>query len=301
MNKKLLIAGGVFFAALIIGIGVLVAWPEPPAPAPEAPVVPEPVSLTLVGVITEVNFEQVAFDGPSLVTMLVSGTDESRVVAVPSMGLPQCVAAADIADAYQLAPGDRIEVRGLLIDNGHIVPCAEAGHYLKASRTEEKTESGFTFTYKKGPNGYVLEENTLESSDEALELLYSAVFTNTAEYAAFVASEDAVESPQNYQVRVFENGGALSPLQWITNYAEESGNERMLGEPEETVIAGAPALRYVADGLYPMHTFVVASGEYMYMIVGMYDDPQSLLASDYGDFVANIVFLTPTATEQVAE
>jgi hypothetical protein len=132
--------------------------------------------------------------------------------------------------------------------------------------------------------------------------LYSAVFTNTAEYATFVASEEAGESPQNYQVRVFENGGALSPQQWITNYAEESGGERMLGEPEETVIAGATALRYVTDGLYPMHTFVVASGAYMYMIVGMYDDPQSLLASDYTDFVASIVFLVPEpSTEKVVE
>jgi hypothetical protein len=116
MNKKLFIAGGVFALVLIVGIGVLMAWPEPPAPVPETPVVPEPVSLTLVGVITEVNFEQVAFDGPSLVTMLVSGTDESRVIAVPSMGLPQCVAAADIADAYQLAPGMDTLYRALKLD-----------------------------------------------------------------------------------------------------------------------------------------------------------------------------------------
>lgn len=295
MNTKVILGGGLV-ALLLIGGLAYWFWPEAPAPAPVEPQSTEPVTLTLVGVITEVNFEQVAFDGPSLLTMSVSGTNESRVVAVPSMALPLCPAAADIADAYQLAPGDRIEVRGTVSESGQIEPCAEAGHYLKASRTEEKTEFGFSFTYKKGPNGYVLEENTLTSNDDALEMLYSAVFTNTADYAAFVAAEEPREGPQNYQVRVYENGGELDPAQWIEAYAAESNQALMLGEPEETVIGGANAIRYVTDGLYPLQTFVVAKNEFVYMIVGMYDDPQSLIATDFSDFVASLVFLaTPEA------
>ncbi len=290
MNKATIgvIVGGVVLVSMGL---VYFLLPPPPVVPPPPPPTPPPVTLTLVGAITEVNFEQVMVDGPSLITMSVSGTNESRVVSVPSMGLSQCAAAADVADAYQLAPGDRIEVRGLVNEAGEIVPCAEAGHYLNASRTEEKTEFGFAFTYKKGPNGYVLEENTLTANDDALEMLYSAVFTNTAEYAAFVAAPEGREGPQNYQVRVYENEGALGPAQWVEAYATESNIELLQGETEETVVAGANALRYVTDGLFPNHTFVVAQGTHMYVIAGQYDDPQSLIATDYSDFVAGIVFI----------
>lgn len=282
-------------AVLIVGgVAILAYFKIPgtePAPAPVATSTPPAVDLTLIGQVTEVNFEQVAADGPTVVTFTTAGTNEVRQVAVPSMGLPLCPAAAEIADAFQLAPGDRIEVRGRVGEDGTIVPCEDAGHYLRATRTEAKTEYGFSFTYEKGPRGYVLEEGTLEANDEALEVLYSGVFTNTDDYAAFVASEEAREGPETFSVRVYENVANLRPAQWIEAYEAESNLELRIGETEETVVAGANAVRYVTDGLYPTNTFVVAHGEFMYVLSGQYNDPLSAIGVDYGEFVAALAFI----------
>ncbi len=267
--------------------------------AEEAPVVeqiPDVVDATFYGTVTEVNFEQVALDGPSLIAVTVIETGETRTVAVPSMGLPQCAAAASIADPFQLAPGDTVSVRGLVRDTGEVVPCDNQSHFLEASRTEEKTEAGITFTYKKGPNGYVLEENTRTSSDEAAELTYSAVFTNTAAYAEFVQSEDARESPENFEVRVYENSARLGPTQWAQAYNTESNITLAIETPVAVTVAGASGITYTADGLYPIKTYVVGRGEYVYVFAGMFDPSNTTMSLDYSNFMALVSFLAVAAT-----
>lgn len=285
---------------LVVGVGIVAFLGLNRETAPVAPPVatttPPVVDLTLIGQVTEVNFEQVAFDGPTIVTFTTAGTNEVRQLAVPSMGLIGCLAAAEIADPFQLAPGDRVEVRGRVGEDGVLVPCEDAQHYLRATRTEEKTEYGFSFTYEKGPRGYVLEEGTLTANDAALEVLYSGVFTNTEDYAAFVAAEEPREGPETFSVKVYENAANLRPAQWIEAYAAEANTELMIGSTEETVVAGANAVRYVADGLYPMNTFVVAHGGFMYVLTGQYNDPESAIGVDFGEFVAAITFI-PTGNE----
>lgn len=262
-------------------------------PVPEAQ--PKPVVVTdtsLAGTVTEVNFEQVAADGPSLISFAVSGGNDVRVIAVPSMGLPQCAAAPTIADPFQIAPGDFIEVLGTVDDRNQIVPCTSAEHYLHAQRTEEKTDVGVAFTYKKGPQGYVLEENTIAANDEVLEVLYSAVFTNTAEYAAFVSASEDREGPQNFQVRVYENDSKLRPAQWVDAYPLESNIEQALTEPSEAIIGGANAVQFSGDGLYPTLTFVTAHGDFMYLISAMYDPASTQIGEDFMTFVGSLKFIS---------
>lgn len=82
------------------------------------------------GTIVSVDAEQAMVDGPVLIT-LREESGEVAVIAVPSMGLPTCAARANMADAFALAPGQYIEVRGAVGVDGMIIPCESADHYLR--------------------------------------------------------------------------------------------------------------------------------------------------------------------------
>lgn len=85
------------------------------------------------GVVTKVNTDQAAFDGPVLIT-IKTASGEERVVAVPSMGFMLCVAKDQIADPYTLAVGARVSVKGNQDEeSGYIVPCESADHYLRVA------------------------------------------------------------------------------------------------------------------------------------------------------------------------
>ncbi len=290
----MILIGGVSSLA-VVGVALYAVFalsPAPVAPAPEpATTVYEPTPVTLVGEVTEVNFEQVAFDGPSLIRLKAAGTGEMYVVSVLSMGLSACAAYAAIADPFQLAPGDRLEVRGLKLESGKVVPCEQSDHYLRATRTETKDAVGLAYTYKKGPQGYVLEENTLTANDPMLEMVYTAVFTNTEAYADFVNATDAREGPENYSLRVYRNAEKLWPAQWVEAYPDESNVALALEEPVELAVAGAKAVRYTVDGLYPIDTYVVTQGAFTYLLSGMFNDATSVIGTDYARFIETLKFV----------
>lgn len=99
---------------------------------------PKPIednSITAEGSVTEINFEAIAFDGPALV--FVSTLEGEKVVAVPSMGINLCAAVEDITDVFALKAGDRVSVRGELDEEGRIVPCSDASHYLRVEGDSE--------------------------------------------------------------------------------------------------------------------------------------------------------------------
>lgn len=84
------------------------------------------------GRVLSVDTDQVAFDGPALVT-LEGDEGELSTIALPSMGLPLCLAFQNnnIGDVYLLKSGDMIEVRGTVGEDGSIVPCESGEHYLR--------------------------------------------------------------------------------------------------------------------------------------------------------------------------
>lgn len=84
---------------------------------------------TIEGSVVSINTDGVALDGPALVT--VSTESGERVVAVPSMGINLCAAREQIADVYTLEVGEKVSVRGELDEEGRIVPCVDAAHYLR--------------------------------------------------------------------------------------------------------------------------------------------------------------------------
>lgn len=83
------------------------------------------------GKILAIDLEAAALDGPVKITLETSDKD-LVTIAVPSMGLPLCEAykANKIGDVYLLEVGDEIEVAGTVSEDGSIVPCESAEHYL---------------------------------------------------------------------------------------------------------------------------------------------------------------------------
>lgn len=81
------------------------------------------------GTITAVNLDQIAFDGPAVITIETApGIQEE--IQVPSFGINLCAGGANITDVYALKVGDQIEVRGAMSE-GAIVPCESTDHYLR--------------------------------------------------------------------------------------------------------------------------------------------------------------------------
>jgi len=86
--------------------------------------------ITAQGTIVLVDTTAIAFDGP--VKILVRKNDgNEQSLSIPSMGLPLCAAAKDIADVFTLEAGQTIEVRGGVGSRGEIVPCESSRHYLR--------------------------------------------------------------------------------------------------------------------------------------------------------------------------
>jgi heat shock protein HslJ len=88
-------------------------------------------TVAVVGMVVAVDREQAAFDGPILIT-LQPKEGNPVIVAVPTMGLPLCPAyqAKNIGEPYLINTGIELKVRGIVGENGYIVPCEAADHYL---------------------------------------------------------------------------------------------------------------------------------------------------------------------------
>lgn len=88
-------------------------------------------TVSASGVVTGINTEEVAFDGPIRITIETEAGTATEI-AVPSMGLPLCPAyqAGSIKDPYSIEVGATVEVRGAS-EEGAIVPCESEDHYLR--------------------------------------------------------------------------------------------------------------------------------------------------------------------------
>lgn len=87
-------------------------------------------TLTAQGEIVAIDLEQIAFDGPAVVTIETSSGDTETIV-VPSMGLPLCTAFENIEDVFTMDVGQEVEVRGYEATQGGIIPCDAPDHYLR--------------------------------------------------------------------------------------------------------------------------------------------------------------------------
>ncbi len=240
------------------------------------------------GVVTNVDLTAMAADGPAVV-VIENLTGESVTIEVPSMGLPLCDASEAIADVSQLQVGDAVSVNGLKTEMGAIVPCESEAHYLTAERTYENTTLGYSFSYRVGPNGYVLTEATSTMSTD--EDFLGGVTLMLASEVATLDSRVGGEGPPAITIRVYENSALASAPNFATSHPLESNIELISGDSAEYVLGGANVVRYLVDGLYPTDTIVATHASNAYLLSGSYLTEDSFERNDFLGILNSFTFI----------
>lgn len=153
--------------------------------------------------------------------------------------------------------------------------------------------SGLKFSYKSGPEGYVLEEVSPSGSGEELKWL---VLTPTKEVASSVVNG---EGPATITVGIFQNSKNRHASVWAMENTIHSNYNLKRTEPTEAVVGGANAVRYMSDGLYATENVVVAHGGFIYVLSGMYLDENSQIRRDFLALVDSVSFV-PTSSNAVS-
>jgi len=154
--------------------------------------------------------------------------------------------------------------------------------------TETATLSGtaLSFSYRGDPYGYRLDSLTPRSGDEA-SFIGAAVLMLESDFEAMQGAAPG-ESPPTITIAAYRNPANLTPATWAGEYPQFSNLPLMVGEARETTIAGAPAIRYLVDGLYRMDTVLVAHRTTIYLISGGFLEEDSLVRRDFETFVESL-------------
>ncbi len=250
---------------------------------------PEGEIKTLEGAVTAVDLSGMAADGPAII-IIEAETAGTQTIAVPSMGLPLCPARDSIADVSEIAVGDRVSVRGTMNTEREIVPCESADDYLEVTGVERNTTFGYEFSYEKGADGYVLRDAV--GGDDP-DFVSGISLFNSRDVAELENSTEPREVPPAMHLRVYKNTENHSAADWAAEKTSESNIEQALEEPEEVVVGDAPAVRYTVDGLYMADTYVVARGQYIFVLTGESLDPNDPIVTDYRSLVSSFNFFAP--------
>ncbi len=167
--------------------------------------------------------------------------------------------------------------------------------YLKDTKKEpvndmavySNTELGFEFTYRSGPNGYVVEDHT--PAQNSGDLIKTIVLIQTTDKEN--PNREGGEGPATINVEIFKNTKNRQAGVWAMENATYSNYNVKFNEPKELVVGGANAIEYKADGLYTSNNIVVAHGGYIYDFKGMYLDENSNLSLDFLPLVNSIKFI----------
>jgi len=163
----------------------------------------------------------------------------------------------------------------------------ERGDELWTRYTNE--DVGFSFEYRERPQGYFLQEP--RGADEHPDFAEVLVLTNKKEHEELLQSTNGREGPPTITTLIFNNPERLSPSAWADANPGLSNIGLIRGDVVETSVAGAPAIRYTADGLYLSDTLIIANGGYIYAITGSYLEENSLIRRDFEPFLTSFAFL----------
>jgi hypothetical protein len=246
------------------------------------------VELGTDGTVVAVDSSGIAADGPALINFKTDG-NSVYTIAVPSMGLPNCVAANQIADVSDIVPGDRVSIRGKTDEEGRIVPCESDTHQLTVKGVYKNENVGLDFAYLKSPNGYLLQTEGDQFSNDP-SFVSGAVLMNKKEAEEMLLSDVPREFPPAIRLRVYDNPEKRSPLEWTKEKTVESNYEFAMAEPVEITVGNESAVGYTTDGLYLTDTFVVGYGDYILIVTGEYVDTESAIFTDLEQLVDTITF-----------
>jgi hypothetical protein len=159
-------------------------------------------------------------------------------------------------------------------------------------------ELGFEFSYKTGPEGYVLEERTPSANPEGLKKAIVLMQTKDKENLDTNGAPVGGEGPATITINIFKNLKNRQPSVWVKENIAYSTVNLSRAEPVEVVVGGANGVRYSADGLYASDNVVVAHGGNIYVFNGMYIDVESSLKKDFSPIIDSVKFI-PATTSQV--
>ena len=153
--------------------------------------------------------------------------------------------------------------------------------------TYNVADGGIAFDYKTGVGGYVVEERMpVDIGEEPIKVIL------------LMQAEDAKneppiggEGPPVVSVALYTNKENLSPKAWAEKNPQHSNVNLVQGAISDITVAGASAIRYMADGLYASENVVVANNGMIYVITGQFIDQNSDIRLDFPAFVESIRFI----------
>lgn len=148
---------------------------------------------------------------------------------------------------------------------------------------------GLSFEYRDEPDGYYLLKPEQRTSGR-LDFVTTFVLTLKSEHDELAQSQGAREGPPTITVLVFKNAKTQEPRVWAEENRAWSNIELALGEVIETTLGGESAIRYRADGLYLSDNLVVAHGDFIFVISGMYPEEGSIIRRDFEPFLRSITW-----------
>ncbi|HEY4522718.1 MAG TPA: hypothetical protein VJH91_03765 [Candidatus Paceibacterota bacterium] len=162
--------------------------------------------------------------------------------------------------------------------------------------TYTNSELGIEFDYRAGPSGYVVEEMT--PSDASAGLVRTIVLKRTEDKQNEGAIPVGGEGPPTITIHVFENTKKQFPRAWADTHIQYSNMNLSQGDAADAVVGGGSAIRYMSDGLYASENVVVAHGDNVYVITGMFIDVDSDIRRDFGPLVESVRFIPTSGQEQ---
>lgn len=172
------------------------------------------------------------------------------------------------------------------IDSSRVRPVETAEYIVRINDIPD-----FGFSYRSDPQGYVVEE--MASVDEKHDLKKSVVILPLSDKRPQSSVIHGEGSPA-ITINVFNNTKKQWPTTWAIEHEAYSAFNLKMSSTTEVVVGGARAIRYKADGLYASDNVVVAQGQYVYVITGMFIDADSDLKHDFEPLLSSIYFLSTT-------
>lgn len=168
---------------------------------------------------------------------------------------------------------------------GSIIPVKEDPRPLTVYANPKFSLS---FTYRTGPEGYMLEE--ISPLKNAIGLAHTIILTPSKDYSE--AGTEAGKEPPTIMVQVFKNLKKRDPRVWVRE-SGMYGTQKNPTQPQDVVVQGASdAIKYTADGLYKSDMVIATHQDYVYVFTGMYKDTRSALHTDFAPLIASVQFLT---------
>jgi len=161
----------------------------------------------------------------------------------------------------------------------------------EAVNVVDASDVGLTFAYKTMAAGYSL--STLEATgvaDSGFVRLYTLA---TAETLMLIQQPgEASELPPTIGIAIYRNVNNETASVWVNAHAELSNLQLASSEiNRDSVLAGANAVAYTIDGVYPTQVVVVAHGEYIYVFLGAYLDQDDQIRDEFNALLQSVVFV----------